>query len=128
MSRRLLFVQPVVLIVLAVLHLASIEYDLYWQFLWLDLISHTLGGIWAGLCILWLRSLWGYPPAIFWGFLGAFVLGIGWEVLEVIAGLPREANYTLDTSIDLLMDILGGILAVFVAKLFVKKSTSLSKE
>lgn len=125
MSRRLLFAQPIVLIILTALHLASIEYDLYWQFLWLDLISHTLGGVWAGLCVLWLRSLSGHPPTLFWGFLGAFIIGIGWEVLEVVAGLPREANYTLDTSIDLLMDVLGGVLAALVGQLFIKKPLAL---
>ncbi|RJR13234.1 hypothetical protein C4585_02450 [Candidatus Parcubacteria bacterium] len=128
MSRGLLFTQPIILLILAAIHLASIEYDLYWQFLWLDLISHTLGGMWAGLCVLWVRSLLGYPPTLFWGFLGAFIIGIGWEILEVVAGLPREANYTLDTSLDILMDVLGGVVAVFIGQLFVKKSTSLSKE
>ena len=120
MSRRLLFAQLCIVSVLAVLHLISIEFYLYWRFLWLDLVAHILGGIWAGLFILWMRSLFGYMPHIAWSIGGAFFIGIAWEIFEVAAGIPREANYMLDTSIDLFMDTLGGaiagLLVLFAAK------------
>ena len=120
LPRIFLYAQLVTLIFLATLHLLGLEYHFYWRYVWFDTISHTLGGMWAAFFLFWLRAYAGYMPAVAWGIAGALVLGVIWEVLEVLAGLPREANYTLDTSIDLLMDVLGGALAGWIAQSFAR--------
>lgn len=126
MSRVLLFAQLIVIILLTALHITSIENDLYWRFLWLDNVSHVLGGLWASLCILWILSLRGLSPAVVWGIIGAIVLGVSWEIFEVAAGLPREANYAFDTMLDLFADVGGGVLGAFFVHVYMKSSQSSS--
>lgn len=43
-------------------------------------------------------------------------IAFGWELFELWAGMPREANFAFDTTIDLIMDALGGICGYFLAK------------
>jgi len=114
MSRILLFAQLIVITLVAILHLVGFEYYLYWRFLWFDLIVHTLGGIWASLFLLWMRGFWNDTPNLLWGIFGAIMVGIAWEVFEVSAGLPIASNYVFDTSLDLLMDVLGGVIGSFL--------------
>src|SRR3989344_4920498 len=100
-SRRLLYAQLVVVAILALLHILGLEFHLYWRFLWLDLVAHTLGGIWIGLFFFWVYTLSGRSVRVDSIIVGALLLGVGWEIFEVAAGLPREANYAFDTSLDL---------------------------
>ena len=114
-ARRLLFAQFVIVVVLSTFHSIALEHHLYWRFLWIDMPVHMLGGAWAGLFVFWLRLLLRLTSSIAWGVAGALVFGVAWEIFEVAAGLPRESSYALDTSLDLLMDALGGALAGFCA-------------
>lgn len=123
--RSLLWAQFFVVAIIAALHLSGIEYHLYWRFLWLDLITHSLGGVWVGLFFFWVRASIGYAPRLAWGIGGAIVIGVAWEIFEVVTGMPREANYALDTSIDLLMDTFGGIVGAFSARFILRHGTTL---
>ena len=114
--RIFLYAQLVTLVFLATLHLLGLEYHFYWRYVWIDTISHTLGGIWAAFFLFWLRAYAGYMPTVAWGIVGALVLGVIWETFELLAGLVPAANYALDTSIDLLMDALGGAAAAWVSR------------
>src|SRR3989344_1124565 len=115
-ARPFLYAQLVTLAILATLPLIGLEYHFYWRFIWLDTISHALGGAWAAFFLFWLRSYFGHGPSIVWGIAGALILGVIWEVFELVAGLVPEANYALDTSIDLLMDVIGGAVAGWVSR------------
>lgn len=122
--RYLLYGQLLIVAILAALHVTSIANHLYWQFFWLDTLTHALGGVWFGLLVCTIRSLFGYAPTVAWSILGALGIGIVWEVFEVTIGVPREANWVFDTKIDLLMDILGGAIGGFVGKFIVKRTRS----
>ena len=121
--RPLLYAQLMVVAIIAALHLSGIAYDLYWRFLWLDVVTHTLGGVWVGLLFFHMRSLFGYVPSLMWSIAGAIAIGVAWEVFEVVAGIPREANWAFDTSIDLFMDTLGGVIGAFLARAIEKRTT-----
>ena len=108
---QLLYAQFIVVALLAIFHRIAIENNLYWHYMWLDLFAHTLGGMWAGLCVFWIRAKLNLRSNLAWVVVGALALGVAWELFEIAAGLPRGANYTLDTSFDVLMDAVGGILA-----------------
>lgn len=92
-------------------------------------MMHFLGGIFVGLMSLWFFFESGYIRVdksiqnivIIAG--GAFVfIGVGWEVFEVLAGIPIEENYVSDTITDLGMGFLGTSTAVFIfIKLFLSK-------
>src|SRR3989344_4361207 len=115
-ARNFLYAQLIPLAILATLHLVGLEYHFYWRFSWLDTVSHALGGMWAAFFLFWMRAYAGYMPTVAWGIAGALILGVIWEAFELLAGLVPEANYALDTSIDLLMDALGGALAAWVSR------------
>ncbi len=85
---------------------------LYWRFEWFDILMHFLGGLaiatfLIGFFVTKQRAL---LIALF------FAIAIGWEIFEVLVGSPREANYALDTVMDLIMDTIGGALAYIAAK------------
>ena len=111
---RFLFV---LIIFIALLHIAALELYFYWTLSWFDVLVHFLAGLWVGLGALWLVFLSGYitrfrlsyHSALFTAFIPIVVLGIGWELFEVWAGIPIEEKYLSDTVVDLSMDILGAL-------------------
>lgn len=121
MNRILLLAQLVVIVVLAVFHLTALEFYLYWHFVWLDIVTHALGGMWIGILVLMIRAWLGYTPSIVWGVFGAIVLGGLWEVFDAFVGVPWGANDALDTSIDLLMDAVGGAFGALFAQNVLKR-------
>jgi len=114
-----------VLLSVAVVNFFGNVFFLYWKIPWLDLISHFGGGFWAGGMVLWLYQ-YLFPSflqntsritrrstLIALTILGAFVIGVWWEIYEVLIYftiLPSE-NYLFDTITDLLMDSAGGLTA-----------------
>ena len=119
-AHALLFSQLGVLAVLGVLHVSALEYSLYWHYVWLDTLSHFLGGVWAALAFVWLLSLKGYRPATLVVVGAVLVIGAAWELFEVVAGIPRETTFILDTTIDMCMDLFGGIVGVWWARTLVR--------
>ena len=116
MPRKLLFLQLLILAPLVALHFAGLVFYLYWYFPWFDLITHFMGGMWAGAFLLWLREQAGYAPNLLFVVAGTLLIGIVWEIFELAAGLPRDANYAFDTSLDLLMDVLGSVFVFGIAR------------
>lgn len=126
MSRKLLIFQAIILCALAILHVVSLEYYLYWRFVWLDLLAHTLGGMWAGSCALWMLHKTGRQMRIGWGISAALLLGIAWEIFEIAAGVPREANFYFDLTLDLIADVFGGAMASLFIQQFWSSEKSAS--
>lgn len=114
--RTLFLTQLFLLLLIAVLHLSALALSLYWLYPWFDVLLHFLGGVWVFLALVWLAERFRVPYRVFLVFLGVLFVGVGWEVFELLAGIPREANFVLDTSIDLLMDSLGGITGVLLTR------------
>ncbi len=120
MPRKLLFLQLLIVAALAAAHLTALALSLYWYFPWFDMITHTLGGMWIGAFVLWSCMQAGYAPRLLFVVAGALALGIAWEIFEVVAGIPLEANYAFDTSLDLLMDVLGSLVAIGLARVITR--------
>ncbi len=114
--RALFTTQLVVVAFLGVLHVGALSYSLYWQYPWLDVLSHFLGGLWVALALLWLAYRFGIHPRAFHLFLGVLAVGLAWEVFEVAAGIPRESNWLFDTAIDLIMDLFGALVGIVWGK------------
>lgn len=111
----LLLLQFLTLLILAILHIFGITGFLYQKFLWLDIVTHFLGGLWAGFFAAWVLSLWGKRQQILFCVSIALTLGILWELFEVMTGLTIFPEDSLDTVKDLLMDTAGGIFAGLVS-------------
>ncbi len=110
------------LILVAVVHVIALELYLYWRFPWFDVPMHVLGGLCAALGysilpFIGLRKRGRYETLL-WYIGAVLVIGIAWEVFEYAAGisLVREANFILDTVLDLCMDLAGGLIGYGVAR------------
>lgn len=96
----------------------AVEHSIFWLYVWFDLPMHFLGGLALGtLAVGFLQK---YRPVVF--FSALFAAFVAWEVFEYVFGLPKEANYIFDTSIDLVMDTLGALLAYGVARMTIWKA------
>ena len=124
MHRPALFLtQTAVVLMVAAVHLSAMRWYLYWYYPWLDLLTHFLGGLWVALATAWLLSYAGRTPSFLTVILAAMVIGIGWEVFELAAGIPKEANFIFDTSLDLMMDFIGGVSGFLLARQLLKSGT-----
>ena len=105
--------------VLAVIHIVSLETYLYWRYLWLDIPVHVLGGAVIALLTFvpydfrdnlperWLKPI----PVIAFVLIAALL----WEIYELKIG-AFDPEYQLDTVVDLVMGLLGGVIGYFVGK------------
>ncbi len=119
-SKGIIWLLAVSALLLGVLQTLALEYYLYWTVWWFDILMHFLGGFWIGLIVLWFykaflgeraRSDHGYLVSL----LGVILVGVAWEVMELLGGLTGgEEGYAFDTILDLIMDIVGAIVATYV--------------
>lgn len=114
--KALFFLQALIIAVVGAIHVSATKYFLYWHYVWLDVPVHFLGGLWLGLLSAWLLSSRQLPVSYVRVMLTVLIVSIGWEVFEIAAGVPIEKNFVFDTSLDLVMDILGGTLGYVIAR------------
>jgi hypothetical protein len=88
---------------------------LYWSLWWFDILMHFLGGLLIGLA-----SAWSYVFVFKKGtsglvrttLLSVLIVGIFWEIYEVYIGIQvTHEPYIWDTSVDIIMDLVGAYLA-----------------
>lgn len=117
--RPLTFLLLLSTLTLATIHILALEFYLYWQYLWLDIPVHALGGAVVVLALFVLRDfgvpLVGRVLHILPILLIVLVIGIAWEYFEIMNGLTPEKNYWADTILDLIMDLMGGLIGYFVS-------------
>lgn len=124
-----------VLAVLIILHLIGSYYSWYWSYPRFEIIIHVLAGLWAGSIFLWLASCFNQinslieykTKSLLIALLAAALLGVFWELLENLGELVYvySADYQFNTAVDLLNDMLGGVLAYLY---FIKKTRSIRQE
>ena len=125
-----------VLVVIAILHISALELSLYWVFWWFDILVHFLGGLFVVLFALWfffeskyVRLSKSIKHVVIVSGGSIILVGGGWEIFELLAGVPIEENFVLDTAIDLSMDVLGAIISGFVfIKIYLKEPTKINEE
>jgi len=62
--------------------------------------------------------------ALFVTLISIFVVGVGWELFELWAGIPVVEDYILDTTTDLIMGILGALSGyAYVVSHYIKTTT-----
>lgn len=126
---KLFIAQALVLAGIAVVHIAALQWYLYWHFVWLDVPVHFAGGVWLALMGSWILLRAGQEMRVETVFSIVVVLSIAWEIFELAAGIPREANFLFDTVLDLTMDMAGAILGFLLARALAGRGTiSLNEE
>lgn len=115
---RLLNILAGIIFAISVLHAVAMAFSLYWQWWWYDLTVHFLGGAFAALLIAWFFFFSGYTTLrlpnqsrlLWFAILGVLAIGGGWELFERLLGHSwSPEGYWLDTGIDIVMDVLGGL-------------------
>lgn len=103
-----------VLLVTLKLHLLGMYDHLYLKFWYYDIIVHILGGIGIALSTLYILK---NPKYI---FISTIICGILWELFEAyfgISGSPVGSSaYIIDTTKDLIDDMLGALIVWFAYK------------
>ena len=118
------------LVVTEILDLFSRKFYLYWTVWWADITVHFFGGMSVAFAVIWLYSLsddlknWSTTKLLRTILVGVIFIGIVWEVYELhfdITSLSDGINYLTDTSSDLIMDTVGGIVGFFLSQNILKK-------
>lgn len=106
--------------VLASVHIIALELSLYYIVPYLDIPMHFLGGVIVTLMVTSFVAIELPIPkklAQFPYVIGAvLIVGLSWEIFEILAGIGIEANYLADTSLDIVMDTIGGAFGYYMAK------------
>ncbi len=124
----LLYIAFGLVALLAVVHFIATAFYFYWIFWWFDNLSHFLAGLSLGFFSLYifyesglLENKLSLSQVISLSFISVMVLGGVWEIFEYTNGLTESTEgYSLDVIHDLLSDALGAILALLVARRFLK--------
>ena len=112
----------ILILIIAILHELALNFFLYWKFWWFDILMHFLGGLWIGLISLWFYFLSGYvkytKKRITFIFVlssvSVLVVGIAWELFELLVEFDFSSEYLFDTISDLILDILGALTASII--------------
>lgn len=79
----------------------------YWTYWWLDIVMHATGGVVIGTIVATYVS-----RRAVWVIVLTLVVGVLWEVFEYVLGISRvEPHFQLDSTLDLVMDIVGACIA-----------------
>jgi hypothetical protein len=111
--------------IVGALHLIASIYHLYWSIYEFDSVVHFFGGAALSTFFLWFyffsdffnpqkRSLTQF---LIVSTMGAMFIGISWEIFEIIfkQTMVQKLDYSYDTTMDLMMDFLGAVVACFYA-------------
>ena len=114
MQRRLLFFIFIFSALLFATNAIFLKYDLYLTMSYVDIITHTLGGIVVGGISMYFFELCkNHSPRISDVFFFVFFVGVVWEFFELYHGLMHTSDpgYYLDTAKDLFFDVFGSYIA-----------------
>lgn len=117
----LFVVQAILLLAIAAAHAYALSVDLYWHYPLTNRIIHFSGGLWVALASVWLLSYRGIPLTFTRVLAIVIGISIAWEIFELAIGMAKEeAQYALDTTLDLIMDLGGGVAGYFSARFMVQ--------
>ena len=101
-------------------------FSFYYTTTWYDSILHLVGGFWIGLVYLEWGKIRNEKFALSEGevfkvILFALMIGLAWEVFEVVYDLSLAENSRFlplngglfDTAKDLILDMVGALIATF---------------
>ncbi len=117
-STRLLWAQLFTALLVAILHIAALQWDLYFYYYWFDMVTHTIGGIFIALAAASVAVHFGMRISVPFCIFIALIIGLGWEVFEYVFHIPQTnwISYPLDTAKDIVMDTFGGTIGACIAR------------
>ncbi len=112
-TRRLLFIQLLLVAVVAALHLVGTALSLYWMFWWYDMAVHFLASIWVALAAALIAKQLGFRRVGLCVFVSVIAVSLGWEFFEYSIGATDATGrrvFVIDTTLDVVVNLVGGFL------------------
>ncbi len=119
----------VLIVCIALFNFAGLQFGWYITARWMDIPMHIAGGVWLGLAFWYVAhdrlKAFSFEKKwmVFVAGVGAVaIIGIFWEIWELILGVYIKKQYTLfnspgdvhfDTLKDLFDDLVGGAIAMY---------------
>ena len=105
-----LFLSSLILIT----HSLGLEFFLYWNYIWFDVVLHFLGGLTLGLFF----SLFFKKEQRRILILLVVAVIVGWEIFEIAIGTTNisSGGFVFDTVFDLLIGFLSAYLGIFFSE------------
>lgn len=120
LKSRFFIVAFVLLVIVALLHFAGIEYELYFKIHWIDKLIHFLAGLCLGFAFLYSIEGWlsfsnvSIIKLFIGGAVFVLLVGIVWEIFEYSFDLTFTwlSSYPFDTFTDIVADFFGGLIGL----------------
>lgn len=128
-SKKLLIRLLSLIFLIFLLNYLAMRFYWYSSIWYFDMPMHFLGGLWLGLALIWFFKIKDISlKSIFYLILGVLLIGVLWEVFEIIIDKIITGNLfnTLDTISDIFFDLAGGTFAIFYfikRIMFIKETT-----
>lgn len=103
--------------IFAAVHNFAVVTSLYWYYSWFDMIMHFWGGILVVLGVYAICSLKHVPlkPTTLIIFSTLTITMLLWEIFEWKAGLFDPQTHLFDTTKDIIVGLIGGLVGYLVA-------------
>ena len=103
--------------IFAAVHNFAVVTSLYWYYSWFDMIMHFWGGILVVLGVYAICSLKHVPlkPTTLIIFSTLAITMLLWEIFEWKAGLFDPQTHLFDTTKDIIVGLIGGLVGYLVA-------------
>ena len=99
------------------MHMIANNLYLYWTYRQIDIPIHIAGGIMSGLFVLTGLRYMSWSETLKHVIIGCLIIGIAWEVLELIYKVQEITTYYyFDTVKDLTDDCIGGYISFKIWK------------
>lgn len=111
------------------MHFFASVFYLYWQFWWLDIVMHILGGFLVVLVIICFSKMISFydqftlEKKFFFVFFWLFLVTVFWELFEFFLEKVDPTigyAYWIDTFSDIVAGLLGGVLSFIFVYVFLK--------
>lgn len=105
---------PLIILIFLVHFLAS-KFHWYYSIWYLDMVMHFIGGLWAGLGLIYLFPSQNFSlRSVSLMLFLVFVIGAGWEIYEFFVNdfIAKNNLVFSDIFSDLIFDLLGGALGI----------------
>jgi hypothetical protein len=105
-------------IVFATIHIIAEWLRLYWQYPWLDIPMHILGGIVIVLILASVRKMWPLFARLSTGAMCMILMGaiFVWELFGVFRYGGLKPGFAVDTTFDIICGVLGIILGYYLVR------------
>jgi len=109
--------------IVGILNWFAVTYNLFWYVREFDSLLHFLGGVFLSIFFLWFYFFSGLFASskrdlkhfLIVSILGVVLVAVCWEIYELLTGEAEfgRSEYSFDTVLDFIMDLLGALAACF---------------